>query len=104
MIAPANGIAALDGYHNLYPLSYHRAFRPIIAAKLATAPDLAAYYDDWGNRVYSFADRATDVAPDYVAAARLGAKYVISDRMIAGLDDATPACATDLRLYKLTAG
>ncbi|WP_226781734.1 DUF6044 family protein [Oceaniglobus trochenteri] len=103
MIAPANDIAALEGYHNLYPLAYRQAFRPVIAAKLAADADLRAYYDDWGNRVYAFGDRARDVAPDYAAAARLGADFVIADRALddPALADATPDCAGDLRLYRI---
>jgi len=106
MIAPVNGIAALDGYHNLYPLAYRAAFRPVIAAKLAADADLAAYYDDWGSRVYSFADRARAVPPDYAAAGRLGAGFVIADRVLddPALADVTPDCTRELRLYRLTAG
>src|SRR5690606_4347554 len=106
MIAPANGIGALDGYHNLYPLSYKAQFRPVIAAKLAADADLRAYYDEWGSRIYSFADRARDVAPDYAAAGRLGAGFVIADRALddPALVDATPQCAGELWLYRVTAG
>jgi len=106
MIAPANGIRALDGYHNLYPLAYKSQFRPLIAAKMASDADLAAYYDDWGSRVYSFADRARDVSPDYGAAGRLAAGFVIADRVLNDpfLADVTPDCAGDLRLYSVTAG
>ncbi len=105
MIAPLNGIRAVDGYHNLYPAAYHAAFRPVIAAKLAASADLRAYYDDWGNRVGAFIDRVPEIPPDYAAAAVLGATHVIADRRLDGqeLAEADPEClaGTGLRLYRI---
>ena len=105
MIAPANGINAVDGYHNLYPLTYKEQFRPVIADKLDADSTLRAYYDDWGSRVYAFGDRATAVPPDFRAALRLGARFVIAGQALAdpALADVTPACAGGLRLYRITA-
>lgn len=105
MIAPFHGIAALDGYHNLYPLGYKRAFRPVIAPVLAEDPALAAYFDDWGSRIGTFADRASlppGVGPDWQAAARLGASHVIADRAIRGLPVA--AECDGLTLYRIASG
>lgn len=105
MVAPFHGIAALDGYHNYYPLGYKRAFRPVIAPVLAEDPALAAYFDDWGSRVGTFADRAVlppGVGPDWQAAARLGATHVIADRAVSGLTVVAECGA--LTLYRIAAG
>jgi hypothetical protein len=80
MIAPFHGIRAIDGYHNFYPLWYKHAFRPLIADKLAASDKLKHYFDDWGSRVQTMADRVPEVPPNYVAARRLGATFVLSDR------------------------
>lgn len=105
MIAPFHGIAAIDGYHNYYPLGYKRAFRPMIAPMLAEDPALAAYFDDWGSRVGTLADRAvlpSGVGPDWQAAARLGVSHVIADRAIPGMP-AVEECG-GLTLYSIAAG
>ena len=99
MLAPLHGIPAIDGYHNYYPLAYKRAFRPVIAARLAADPALAAYFDGWGSRIGTLADRGPDIAPDWSAAARLGATHVIADRGVPGL--AREATCEDLRLYRI---
>ncbi|MBL9051072.1 MAG: hypothetical protein JNK19_13260 [Tabrizicola sp.] len=101
MMAPLNGIAAIDGYHNFYPLSYKQAFRPVIAAKLAADPDLAAYYDGWGSRVSAFADRAPEVLPDFAAAHRLGATHVIADRAVQDPALTEIASCAGLVLYRI---
>lgn len=99
MIAPFHGIAAVDGYHNFYPLAYKHAFRPVISARLAADPALAAYFDGWGSRVGTLADRGPDIAPDWAAAAALGASHVIADRPVQGL--AQVAACDGLRLYRI---
>lgn len=99
MLAPLHGIPALDGYHNYYPLAWKRAFRPVIAPRLAADPALADYFDGWGSRIGTLADRgAPGIAPDWAEAAALGATHVIADR-----DLALGAVATceDLRLYRI---
>ncbi|RVT84227.1 hypothetical protein DXV76_11095 [Rhodobacteraceae bacterium CCMM004] len=106
MIAPANGIAAVDGYHNLYPLAYKAAFRPVIAAKLAASPPLRRYYDDWGSRVGTFARRAPEVPPELGAARALGARYVVAARALPDPPGAEPvplACLerADVTLWRL---
>lgn len=100
MLAPLHGIAAVDGYHNYYPLAYKRAFRPVIAARLAADADLAAYFDGWGSRIGTLADRGPDIAPDWAAAARLGATHVIADRRVTGLVQI--AACDGLLLYRIT--
>lgn len=99
MLAPLHGLAAIDGYHNYYPLAYKRAFRPVIADRLAADPELAAYFDLWGSRIGTLADRGPDVPPDWAAAARQGATHVIADREVPGL----PRVATcdGLRLFRI---
>ena len=100
MLAPLHGIAAIDGYHNYYPLAYKHAFRPIIAAQLEADPALATYFDNWGGRVGTLANRAIVPAPiNWSAAADLGATHVIADRAIDGLE-LTTTCE-DLRLYRI---
>jgi hypothetical protein len=100
MLAPLHGIPAVDGYHNYYPLSWKRAFRPVIADRLESDAELASYFDGWGSRVGTLADRgAPGVAPDWVAAARLGATHVISDREVVGLEEV--AYCGGLRLYRI---
>ncbi|MEG2698103.1 MAG: DUF6044 family protein [Ruthenibacterium sp.] len=53
-IALYHGFDTLDGYSNNYALSYHKAFRKVIAGELAKDPVLDAYYSEWGNRCYLF--------------------------------------------------
>lgn len=103
MIAPFHGIAAVDGYHNLYPLSYKHAFRSVIEAKLAASPILAQYFDGWGGRVYTYATRVPEVLPDFTAARQLGAEFVISDRRIEvpNLERIPLDCAGELQLYRI---
>lgn len=54
-----NGIATLDGYFTLYPLSYKESFRDVIAPELAVDEVNRTYYDEWGGRAYLF---STDVS------------------------------------------
>lgn len=102
MLAPFYGIPAVDGYHNLYPLAYKRAFRPVIAAKLAVDPAAAAYFDGWGSRISTLADRGADVPPDPAAARRLGATHLVADRMIGNPGFAPLTRCGQLHLYHLT--
>ena len=53
-VAQLNGFYTLDSYQTLYPLAYKHAFRPLIAGELAKSPELATYFDAWGNRCYLF--------------------------------------------------
>ncbi|GAB2519891.1 DUF6044 family protein [Spirosoma aerophilum] len=54
-VAQFNGFYTLDSYQNNYPLPYKYAFRKIIAAELAKgSPQMRAYYDAYGCRVYLY--------------------------------------------------
>ncbi|WP_375437279.1 DUF6044 family protein [uncultured Hymenobacter sp.] len=53
-VAQLNNFYTLDSYQNNYPLSYKRAFRPLIAGELAKSPSLRSYFDAWGNRCFLF--------------------------------------------------
>jgi hypothetical protein len=103
MLAPLHGMRAVDGYHYMYPASWHRAFRPVIAEKLAASDSLRAYYDDWGNRVSLFIDQVPEVSPDFAALAELGVGYVIADRALELMQVQPTGCALSapLRLYRL---
>ncbi|MGI4835563.1 MAG: DUF6044 family protein [Janthinobacterium lividum] len=64
-VAQLNGFYTLDSNQNSYPLPYKHAFRPLIAGELAKSPELATYFDAWGNRCY-------------VEAAELGRTYAVA--------------------------
>jgi len=81
MIAPMNGIRAIDGYHVLYPLSYKKDFRKVIAKSIIST-NKANYFDKWGNRVYAFYPKGNPNLLDFCAAYRIGAQYVISSEQI----------------------
>lgn len=81
MIAPMNGIRAIDGYYVLYPLSYKKEFRAVIAKSMLSTTN-ADYFDKWGNRVYAFYPKGNPNLLDFCAAHRLGARYVISNEQI----------------------
>jgi len=105
MIAPFHGIPAADGYHNLYPLAYKRAFRAVIAPILATDPALASYYDNWGNRISTLAGRlpaqAVGTQPDWAAAAALGISHAITDRPLDHPALTLLADCAGFRLYRI---
>jgi len=81
MIAPMNGIRAIDGYYVLYPLSYKKDFRTVISKSILSTSN-ADYYDKWGNRVYAFFPKGNPNLLDFCAAYRIGARYVISNEQI----------------------
>lgn len=47
-----NGIATLDGYLGMYPQSYKEQWTRVIAPAMENSPSLAAYYTNWGARVW----------------------------------------------------
>ena len=49
-----NGFYTLDAYLNLYPLSYKKQFRDVIAGELNKSEEVRKYFDCWGNRCYVF--------------------------------------------------
>jgi hypothetical protein len=91
-VAQLNGFYTLDSYQTLYPLAYKHAFRPLIAGELAKSPELATYFDAWGNRCYLFSAEigrnflvgkqpvrtVQHWAFDAAAFKRLGGRYVLS--------------------------
>ncbi|MBJ6144621.1 DUF6044 family protein [Hymenobacter sp. BT559] len=91
-VAQFNGFYTLDSYQTLYPLAYKHAFRPLIAGELAKSPELATYFDAWGNRCYLFSAElgrnflvgkrpvrtVQHWAFDAAAFRRLGGRYVLS--------------------------
>ncbi|MCA8829966.1 DUF6044 family protein [Hymenobacter pini] len=97
-VASLNNFYTLDAYLNNYPLTYKHAFRPIIAGELAKSPELAAYFDAWGNRCYLFSAelgknfRVASLpgrtvqrwAFNAAAFRQLGGRYVVSAVRLAG--------------------
>ncbi|MBA1338582.1 MAG: hypothetical protein FD546_000008 [Pelagibacterales bacterium] len=78
MVAVMNDIRVIDGYHNIYPLSYKKSFRKIIERELEANVVLKNYYDDWGNRVYAFYSDQNNLMLNFQYAKKLGAKYILS--------------------------
>tara|TARA_B100000575_G_scaffold294187_1_gene308502 strand:+ start:2011 stop:3600 length:1590 start_codon:yes stop_codon:yes gene_type:complete len=78
MIAIANNLATIDGYHNIYPLEYKKKFRLIIEKELQKNTKLKKYYDNWGSRVYGFISDPNNIEINFKQAKNLGADYVIS--------------------------
>jgi hypothetical protein len=77
MAAVMNHIVTLDGYYNAYPLRYKSRFRTVIAKQLQVTKQ-EGYFDNWGNRIYTFAISSDRLSIDFCAAYRLGARFVIS--------------------------
>jgi len=78
MAAVMNGIYTVDGYHNIYPLSYKKKFIEVIQKELSKNLDLHKYYNNWGSRVYAFIDNPNNIEINFKAAKKIGAKFVIS--------------------------
>ena len=81
MIFPMNGVASIDGYYNLYPLSYKKEFKSVIQKSLRAA-GREKYYDRWGSRVYAFHPINEEGLINFCAAQNLGAKHVVSKKKI----------------------
>ncbi len=103
MVAVVNNINTIDGYHNLYPLSYKLKFREIIKNELDKNKKYKKYYDNWGSRVYAFVSDPNNIEIDYKAAKKIGAKYIISkfDIDSESLELTCLKCKTQLYLYKI---
>ena len=82
LIAVANDIPVVDGYHNLYPLSYKKKFRKIIKQELQYNQGLKNYFDNWGNRVYVFYNNQEKLNINFEEARNIGADFVISKFII----------------------
>lgn len=78
MIAVMNDIKVIDGYHTIYPISYKKKFRKIIAKELDKNEILKQYYDNWGNRVYAFYTDSNELLIDFNEAKEVGASFIIS--------------------------
>ena len=106
MVAVMNNIKVIDGYYDIYPLSYKIKFRKIIQEQLNYYKEMKKYYDDWGNRVYTFVSDPNIIKINFAEAKLLGAEYVISKYPISNqiLELICGNCnnSTDLFLYKIT--
>ena len=105
MIAVMNNIKVIDGYHNLYPLSYKLEFRKIIEKQLDYYEKKKKYYDGWGNRVDTFVSDPKIIRINFLQAKLLGAEYIISKYPISN-QIIVPICkkcngSSELFLYKI---
>lgn len=82
MIAVMNNISVIDGYHNIYPLSYKKKFRKVIGEELNKNEMIKNYYDTWGSRVLAFVSDYQNIQIDFKEAKKIGADYVISNNEI----------------------
>ena len=82
MAAIANDIRTIDGYHNLYPLSYKIKFYEIIKDELKNNKFWDNYYQSYGSRVYAVVNDPKDIKINFLAAKKLGAVYVLSKYQI----------------------
>ena len=78
MVAAMNDIKVIDGYHTFYPLAYKLKFRKIIENQLKEYKEWRKYYDNWGERVYTFVSDPNVIKINFYKARELGAEYVIS--------------------------
>ena len=78
MAAVMNNIKVIDGYHNLYPLSYKSKFRKVIEDQLDQDKRIKKYYDNYGQRVYTYVFDPQTIKTNFLEAKMLGAEYVIS--------------------------
>jgi len=82
MVAVMSGINVVDGYHNLYPLSYKKKFYKVIEKELEQDLIFKNYYLTWGSRVYAPIKDFKNPKINFLEAKKLGAKYVISKEII----------------------
>ena len=78
MAAIANDIKTIDGYHNLYPLSYKIKFYQIIKHELEKNKSWKNYYENYGSRVYAIVNDPKNIQINFLEAKKLGAVYVLS--------------------------
>ena len=103
LVGVMNEIKVVDGYHSLYPLSYKKKFRKVIARELEANEFLRTYYDDWGSRIYGFASNPDDILINFQEAKKIGADYVLSKYKIDS-DDlllVCKNCSIHLFLYEI---
>ena len=103
LVGVMNGINVIDGYHSLYPLSYKKKFRKIIAKELEANKTIKEYYDNWGSRVYGFVSNPDNVLIDFLEAKRTGANYILSKYKINSGDLLLVCenCSNHLFLYEI---
>ena len=105
MIAVMNDIKVIDGYHNVYPLSYKIKFRKIIEKELEKNDVLKSYYDSWGNRIYAFYTDKNNLVLNFKYAKTLGANFIISKFVIENseLEEICANCnnSNNIFLYKI---
>jgi hypothetical protein len=104
MAAIANDIKTIDGYHNLYPLSYKIAFNEVIKDELANNKFWYNYYNHYGHRLYAIVNDEKNIKINFLAAKKLGAIYVLSKYQIKSINLKTICenCNKDsLYLYKI---
>jgi len=90
-VALMNGLYTIDGYSTDYPLEYKHEFRKIMEGELDKNEGNKAYFDNWGNRCYIFADELgistglyndTDIIEnldiDTSQIKKMGAEYILS--------------------------
>ena len=103
MIAIVNGISTIDGYHNIYPLSYKKKFRKIIEKEIDKNTNFKKYYDNWGSRIYAFVNDPNEISINFSEAKNLGADFVISkyDLNSNNLELVCDDCSKFLKLYSI---
>ena len=103
MIAIVNGISTIDGYHNIYPLSYNKKFRKIIEKEIDKNTHFKKYYDNWGSRIYAFVNDPNEISINFSEAKNLGADFVISkyDLNSNNLELVCDDCSKFLKLYSI---
>ena len=101
MIAIVNNIGTIDGYHNVYPLSYKIKFRKVIEKEIKKNIEIGKYYDYWGSRIYAFTSNPDEILINFKEAKKLGAKYIISkyDLNSYGLKLVCDDCSNHVKLY-----
>jgi hypothetical protein len=99
MIAPMNGVPAIDGYFPLYPLAYKHRFREIIRNSLGPS-GAQEEYDTWGNKIYTFHPDNQPELLNFCAARRMGAIYVLSSVPIQ-TDTLELVSSGPLRIYRI---
>lgn len=92
-VAEYNDIYTVDGYIQLYPLSYKRKFQKVIQKELDKSETIRKYFCEWGERCYVFSselglnymfgrndqDKAIrNLEIDTAALAELGCRYILS--------------------------
>jgi hypothetical protein len=80
MVASYNGFRSYDGYVFNYELSYKSKFRPIIQNILQKDPELEDYFDNWGNRVYTFIQPDEISSLDLCYAKSIGVDFILFPR------------------------